>query len=88
MKSEVAESCPTLSDPMDRSLPSSSVHGVFQARVLEWGATAFSGGASREAWITLGQELDYINYSQFNFHSNLKQLLFSQFYKETKTQRF
>ena len=39
---EVAESCPTLSDPMDRSLLGSSVHGVFQARVLEWGAIAFS----------------------------------------------
>ena len=39
--SEVAQ-CPTLSDPMDCSLPGSSVHGVFQARVLEWGAIAFS----------------------------------------------
>ena len=36
------QSCPTLSDPMDCSLPGSSVHGVFQARVLEWGAIAFS----------------------------------------------
>ena len=41
-ESEVAQSCPTLSGPMDRSLPGSSVHGLFQARVLEWGATAFS----------------------------------------------
>ena len=41
-ESEVVESCPTLSDPMDYSLPGSSVHGIFQARVLEWGATAFS----------------------------------------------
>ena len=40
---EVAQSCPTLSDPMDCSLPGSSVHGVLQARVLEWGAIAFSG---------------------------------------------
>ena len=39
---EVAQSCPTLSDPMDCSLPGSSVHGIFQARVLEWGAIAFS----------------------------------------------
>ena len=39
---EVAQSCPTLSDPMDYSLPGSSVHGSFQARVLEWVATAFS----------------------------------------------
>ena len=41
-ESEVAESCPTLSDPMDCSPPGSSVHGIFQARVLEWGAIAFS----------------------------------------------
>ena len=41
-ESEVAHSCPTLSDPMDCSLPGSSIHGIFQARVLEWGAIAFS----------------------------------------------
>ena len=40
--SEVAQSCPTLRDPMDCSLPGSSVHGIFQARVLEWGAIALS----------------------------------------------
>ena len=39
---EVAQSCPTLSNPMDCSLPGSSAHGIFQARVLEWGAIAFS----------------------------------------------
>ena len=39
---EVAQSCPTLSDPMDCSLPGSSVHGIFQARVLEWVASAIS----------------------------------------------
>ena len=39
---EVAQSCPTLSDPIDCSLPGSSLHGIFQARVLEWGAIAFS----------------------------------------------
>ena len=43
-ESEVAQSCPTLLDPMDCSLPGSSVHGIFQARVLEWGVTAFSVG--------------------------------------------
>ena len=43
-ESEVAQSCPTLSDPMDCCLPGSSVHGIFQARVLEWGAIAFSVG--------------------------------------------
>ena len=41
-ESEVAQSCPTLCDPMDCSLPGSSAHGIFQARVLEWGAIAFS----------------------------------------------
>ena len=43
-ESEVAQSCPTLSDPMDCSLPGFSIHGIFQARVLEWGAIAFSDG--------------------------------------------
>ena len=42
-ESEVAQSCPTLSDPMDCSLPGSSVHGIFQAREMEWGAIAFIG---------------------------------------------
>ena len=41
-ESDVAQSCPTLCDPMDCSPPGSSVHGIFQARVLEWGAIAFS----------------------------------------------
>ena len=41
-ESELAQSCPTLSDPMDCSLPGSSIHGILQARVLEWDATAFS----------------------------------------------
>ena len=41
-ESEVTQSCPTVSDPMDCSLPGSSIHGIFQARVLEWGAIAFS----------------------------------------------
>ena len=41
-ESEVAQSCPTHSDPLDCSLPGSSANGIFQARVLEWGAIAFS----------------------------------------------
>ena len=41
-ESQVAQSCPTLSDPIDCSLPGSSVHGILQARVLEWVAIAFS----------------------------------------------
>ena len=47
MKSEVTQSCLTLSDPMDCSLPGSSVHGIFQARVLEWVAISFS---RRSSW--------------------------------------
>ena len=46
-ESEVAQSCPTLCDPMDCSPPNSSVHGVFQARTLEWVAISFSRGSSR-----------------------------------------
>ena len=49
-ESEVAQSCPTLSDPMDCSLPGSSVQGIFQARVLEWGAIASS--TVTQQWIT------------------------------------
>ena len=41
-ESEVAQSCPTLIDPMDCTLPGSSIHGILQAKVLEWGAIAFS----------------------------------------------
>ena len=53
-ESEVAQSCPTLSNPMDCSPPSSSVHGIFQARVLEWGAIAFS---DEEAYICIIESL-------------------------------
>ena len=45
--SEVAQSCPTLCDPMDCSLPGSSVHGILQARILKWVAISFSRGSSR-----------------------------------------
>ena len=61
-ESEVAQLCPTLSDPMDCSLPGSSIHGILQARVLEWGAIAFSEEStgcvfkiptqSRTLWLT------------------------------------
>ena len=47
-QSEVAQSCPTPRDPMDCSLPGSSIHGIFQARVLEWGAIAFSESGYRK----------------------------------------
>ena len=46
VKNEVAQSCPTLCDPMDCSLPGSSIHGIFQARVLEWVAISFSRRSS------------------------------------------
>ena len=46
-ESEVTQSCPTLSDPMDCSLPGFSAHGIFQARVLEWGVIAFSDKLAR-----------------------------------------
>ena len=49
-ESEIAQSCPTLSDPMDYSLPGSSAHGIFQARVLEWGAIAFSEPRGAEVY--------------------------------------
>ena len=54
-ESEVAQLCPTLCDPMDCSLPGISVHGVFQARVLEWVAIAFSRGSSQprdQTWVS------------------------------------
>ena len=50
-ESEVAQSCPTVSDPMDCSLPDSSIHGILQARVLEWGAIAFSDGRPQQPYI-------------------------------------
>ena len=46
-ESSVTQSCPTLCDPMDCSLPGSSVHGIFQARILEWVAISFSRGSSQ-----------------------------------------
>ena len=62
-ESEVAQSCPTLSDPKDCSLPGSSVHGIFQARVLEWGAIAKKDEMKVKAvqsCLTLCDPIDYI----------------------------
>ena len=56
-ESEVAQLCPTLSNPMSCSLPGSSVHGIFQARVLEWGAIAFSNSCMGTATISLSDFL-------------------------------
>ena len=70
-ESEVAQSCPTLRDPMDCSLPGSSVHGIFQARVLEWGAIAFSIGRGKNgpSGLLLLLENDPLKtyHKQFNF---------------------
>ena len=66
-ESEVAKSCLTLSDPMDFSLPDSSIHGIFQARVLEWGAIAFSTKNSRAS-----QLLSYL----FTYTSDLFMISF------------
>ena len=68
-ESEVAQS--TLSDPMDFSLPGSSIHGIFQARVLEWGAIAFSNTAPR------GQEIGEKSMARALIHSNLGDTLLS-----------
>ena len=54
-ESEVAQLCPTVCDPTDCSLPGSSVHGIFQARVLEWIAISFSRGSSQprdQTWVS------------------------------------
>ena len=61
---EVTQSCLTLSDPMDCSPPGSSIHAIFQARVLEWGAIAFSGHISNTVfffWKGLWIELAFIS---------------------------
>ena len=56
-ESEVAQSCLTLSDPMDCNLPGFSIHGIFQARVLEWGAIAFSSSFSKSNQFTAEAEI-------------------------------
>ena len=72
-ESEVAQSCPTLSDPMDCSLPGPSIHEIFQARVLEWGAIAFSIPCISQmhmlAMITWKERKDRATYSSFSFWS-------------------
>ena len=52
IESEVAQSCPTLSNPMDWSLPGFSIHGIFQAKLLEWGAITFSIFALEKAFFS------------------------------------
>ena len=60
-ESEDAQLCPTLSDPMDCSLPGSSIHGIFQARVLEWGAIAFSLNTTRLEHIKIKMFLNILD---------------------------
>ena len=69
-ESEVAQSCSTLRDPMDCSLPGSSVHGIFQARVLEWGAVAFSKTSVLATFLfsSTGQVHSQAVYISENFH--------------------
>ena len=64
-ESEVAQSCPTLLDPMDCSLPGFSIHGIFQARVLEWDAIAFSNGC--DSWTIKKAEQQRIDAFLFFF---------------------
>ena len=63
-ESEIAQSCPTFSDPMDCSLPGSSIHGIFQATVLEWGAIAFSSGPIT-SWQIDGETMETVTDSIF-----------------------
>ena len=74
-ESEVAQSCLTLSDPMDCSLPGSSVHGIFQARVLEWGAIAFS-----KSWTQLSNSAR----CTFSYTQHHSKLLYSSQYPNRK----
>ena len=68
-ESEVTQSCPTLHDPMDCSPPGSSIHGIFQARVLEWGAIAFLTLGSNLCLTHRGQVLYCLSYPSSNtFH--------------------
>ena len=57
VESEVAQSCPTLSDPMDCSPPGSSIHGILQARVLEWGAIALKSSQRIKILMLKGKKL-------------------------------
>ena len=90
---EVAQSCPTLSNPMDYSLQGSSAHGIFQARVLEWGAIAFSTSPlethsyslfSTTCLLKTGGEMPYSQLSPYwrIFMRNLKVTAF-HYYRNT-----
>ena len=61
-ESEVTQSCPTLRDPLDCSLPGSSVRGICQARVLEWGAIAFSESETMWQYLDLGTRIPIVTH--------------------------
>ena len=69
---EIAQSCPALSNPIDCSLPGSSVHGIFQARVLEWGAIAFSKKLINEYSKVAGYEINTQKSLAFLYTNNEK----------------
>ena len=75
-RSEVTQSCPTLFDPMDCSLPGSALHGIFQTRVLEWFAISFSRGSSWPRDQTPGllhcRQTLWLFYSPLHFHVNFR----------------
>ena len=72
-ESEVAQSCLTLSDPMDCSPPGSSVHGIFQARVLEWGAIANERGDINTYATDIKRIIkEYVNNSRPNCSASMK----------------
>ena len=75
-ESEVAPSCPTLSDPMDCGPLGSSIHGIFQARVLEWGAIAFSCFPfSHHADALIGMEARY--FGECKLYEHLAEITFT-----------
>ena len=72
-ESEVAQSCPTLSDPMDWSLPGFSIHEIFQARVLEWGAIAFSTlSTQKQSFLLSVYSFSFLTLYFFNGKDNAK----------------
>ena len=79
-ENEVTQSCPTLRDPMDCSLPSSSVHGIFQVRVLEWDAIAFSEMYVHVIYILNDLYFFTDNHLNFLFYPNVHEIIFRKGY--------
>ena len=75
-ESEVTQSCPTFNDPMDCSLPGSSVHGIFQARPLEWGAIALSKVSTNlKGWKSFRFSCIFFDHNDLNTKINNKRSL-------------